>query len=402
MTKTNHPLHILCISTYFKGQDFIKQCKADGNHVYLLTKKKLENEDWPWECIDETFYIEDWNERYVKNGIAYTFRSTNFDRFVALDDFDVDRVADLREHFRIPGMGQTTVRSFRDKLSMRMEADECDIPVPAFSSLFNDEDINQFIHNTPSPWLIKPRDEASATGIKKIHSGDQLWELIHQLGDDRHRYLVEKFEPGQVFHVDSITFDNQVVFSTASGYLDTPFEVAHGGGIFRSQTLLEGSPEEKSLKELNARVISSFGLKYGASHTEFIRSNATGKYYFLETSSRVGGANIAEMVEFASGLNLWKEWARTEDADARNVEYVLPEIQKRCTGIVVSLSRYEYPDYSSFQADDILWHMHKPWHIGMIVTGDSPSQVEARLNEISGRIHREFHASLPAPDSSHD
>jgi biotin carboxylase len=50
-------------------------------------------------------------------------------------------------------------------------------------------------------------------------------------------------------------------------------------------------------------------LKHGAAHTEFIKCNEDGKIYFLETSSRVGGAHIAEMVEAASGINLWGEWA---------------------------------------------------------------------------------------------
>ena len=42
-------------------------------------------------------------------------RSKKIDRIVALDDFDVEKGAYLREHFQISGMGQTTARHFRDK-----------------------------------------------------------------------------------------------------------------------------------------------------------------------------------------------------------------------------------------------------------------------------------------------
>ena len=391
-------LNILCISTYFKGVAFIKACKEDGNNVYLLTKKKLENEEWPWESIDETFYIDNWNTDHVISGIAYKFQTIQFDTFVALDDFDVEHVAALREHFRVGGMGQTTSRHFRDKLSMRQKALDSDIPVPSFVSLFNNDMINAFADQVPAPWLIKPRHEASATGITKIHSKDQLWEVIDGLGEDRHKYLVEKFEPGDVYHADSLTVDGEVVFCSVSKYLDTPFEVAHGGGIFRSQKI--SNNDEKAIVKLNTQLMKSFGLKSGAAHTEFIRSKVTGKFYFLETASRVGGANIAEMVEAASGINLWAEWAKIEIAALKNRPYKLPKVKKDFAGIVVSLSRYEAPDYSSFDYPEIVWRMKKSWHIGMIVTGDSEEKVSELLGTLTERIAKEFHASLPAPKKS--
>jgi ATP-grasp domain-containing protein len=389
-------LNFLCISTFFKGQDFLKACKAAGNNVYLLTKKKLEHEAWPWDAIEETFYIEDWVEDHVKNGIAYTFRSIRFDRFVALDDFDVEKVATLREHFRMPGMGETTSRYFRDKLAMRFKAQESGVPVPAFTPLFNDEAINTFTDNIPAPWLLKPRQEASATGIIKIHSKEEAWKIVNELGDDRHNYLIEKFAPGDVYHVDGLTVEGKVVFSRVSQYLDTPFEVAHGGGIFRSHTIEIGTKEEKALTKMNKEVMKAFGLQLGASHTEFILSKETGKISFLETSSRVGGANLAEMVEIASGVNLWGEWARIESAALRKETYKLPGVKKGYAGIVVSLSRFEHPDDSVFADPEIKWRMKKAWHIGLIVASSSKERVIELLDKYTKRIAEDFHASQPA------
>lgn len=397
---SNRTLNFLCISTYFKGEDFLKACKAQGNNVYLLTKKELENEDWPHESIDDFFWIDEWNDDDVVNGIAYKFRSINFDRFVALDDFDVEKATMLREQFRMPGMGQTTGRYFRDKLAMRIQAQDAKISVPAFTALFNDDAINLFADTVPAPWLIKPRSEASATGIKKIHSKDELWEVIHSLGDDRHKYLVEKFAPGDVYHVDSLNYEKKVLFTRVSQYLDTPFEVAHGGGIFRSHTVAFNLKDDKGLKAMNKKVMKSFGMKDGASHTEFIKSHETGEYFFLETSCRVGGANLAEMVEASSQINLWGEWANIEDALLKGYDYKLPEVKDQYAGIVVSLSRFEHPDTSSFTDSEIVWRMNKPWHIGLIVAADSRERVLELLDAYTHRISNEFHASAPAPDAS--
>lgn len=400
------PLTFLCISSYFKGEAFLKACKDAGNTVYLITSKKLENEAWPWESIDEVYYMHEdekkrWNLNDLVNSMAFKMRTIKFDRFVALDDFDVEKVAALREQFRIPGMGDTTSRYFRDKLAMRVKARTEGIPVPAFTALFHDNDILKYCENVPGPWMIKPRSEASAVGIKKISDQKTLWEALDKLGDDRHKYLLEKYSPGQVFHADALTANGKVAFSRISGYLDTPFDVAHSGGIFRSHTLDFSDESYKALTELNKKVLKAFGMQYSASHTEFIRSKETGEYLFLETSSRVGGANLAEMIEAASGINLWAEWAKLETAVANSEEYKPPKDKRQHAGIVVSLSRFEKPDTSVFKEKELVWRQNKKWHIGLIVKAKTTDRVLELLDIYTKRIQKDFHASAPAPEASH-
>ncbi len=399
------PIKILCVSSFFKGVDFIRAAHEHGHHVYLLTGSALKDEEWPWESIQDSYFMEiqqdgTWNMDHLIAGIAHQMREIDFQKIVALDDFDVEQVAHLREHFRIPGMGSTTVRYFRDKLAMRMKAQEHGIPVPRFTSLFRNQDINNYADVGDHPWLIKPRSEASATGIQKIHSKDELWSVIEGLGDKRPSYLVEKFAPGDVYHVDSLIYQGEVLFSNVSQYLDTPFEVAHGGGIFRSVTIEVGSEDDTKLKALNKKVMQAFGMQNSASHTEFIKSQETAEFYFLETSARVGGANLAEMVEAATGINLWREWAKIELAVAVGEDYQLPPVERTYSGIVVSLSRFQHPDTSSFQDEEICWRMIKDWHIGLIVKSSEHRRIHELLDHYTERIGKEFHASLNPPDAS--
>jgi len=395
-------LTFLCISNYFKGLDFLKACYDQGCKVYLITSQKTMHEGWPRQYLEDIFFLEDqgeqgtWNLEDLVKGTGYFLRKVRVDRLVALDDFDVEKAALLREEFRIPGMGVTTGRYFRDKLAMRVKAKEDGIPVPGFSSLFNDEDINDFIANNPGPWVLKPRSEASATGIKKVNDGHELWEEIHKLGDHRQRYLVEQFKPGDVYHVDALSLDGKVIFSRVSKYLSTPMEVAHGGGIFRSAIVPFGGKEDKALQKLNKEVMTAFGMQFSASHTEFIRNRETGEYFFLETSSRVGGAHLAEMVEASSGINLWKEWAHIELAKARDTKYKLPKVRKDYAGIIVSLSRMERPDNSQFQEKEIVWRLDKAWHIGLIVQSKKRERVHELLDQYAGKVQEEFHAAMPS------
>ncbi len=393
----------LCISCYFKGEDFLKALKAQGHTVFLLTRQELMDEPWPKSSIDEFFFLgSDANsaENFANltMGLSWLFRERKIDRIIALDDFDVEKGAYLREEFRIPGMGQTTARYFRDKLAMRMKAAESGINVPAFTALFHDADINHYADTVPSPWMLKPRSEASATGLKKIHTKEELWETLNTLGNERHRYLLEQFKPGKVYHVDALSVEGQVVFARSSAYLTPPFDVAHGGGIFRSHILEFGGEEDKALRKMNADVLKAFGMNFSASHTEFIRANEDGQFYFLETSSRVGGANIAEMVEYSSGINLWREWAHIETAMALQQPYQLPPIRYDYAGIIVSLSKFEHPDTTPFSDSEVVWRMNKKQHIGLIIRSFSQKRILELLDDYAYRIQRDFHASAPAKD----
>lgn len=396
-------LSFLCIATYFKGQDFLKTCKALGNTVYLLTVEKLKDSPWPFEAIDEVFYLpsesnsSDNLDKMIV-GLSHAMRSRKIDRVVALDDFDVEKGALIRETFRIDGMGQTTARYFRDKLAMRIRAAAAGIRVPVFSSLFHDESITEYLRTTEAPWLIKPRAEASTTGIKKVNTLDEAWAHIHSLGDERHNFLIEQFKPGQVFHVDALSMDGQSVFTRVSGYLATPMEVAHGGGVFRSCVMPYDSPLTQSLHIMNNQVLTAFGLQYSASHSEYIRCDHDGELYFLETASRVGGAHIAEMVEASSGINLWSEWAKLETAMARNEHYQIPVQERHYSGLIISLSNQQWPDMHQFTDPEIWWRMNKEHHVGLIFRSEDRERILSLLDTSMNRILDGLHASAPVPD----
>lgn len=145
--------------------------------------------------------------------------------------------------------------------------------------------------------------------------------------------------------------------------------------------------------------MTAFGMQYSASHTEFIKSHDDGKFYFLETSSRVGGAHLADMVEQSAGLNIWYEWARLEVAVASGEKYQLPKTRNDYAGIIVSLARQEWPDDSQFKDPEIVWRLRgMDHHIGLIVQSKKRERVLELLDDYARRIRDDYHASAPAPD----
>jgi len=392
------PLTFLCLASYEKGHDFLRQAKRQGARVFLITSLSLKGAArWPREAIDDIFYMPDqdksWNRSDTLLAISHLARSETIGRVVALDDFDLEMAASLREHLRVPGMGETTTRYFRDKLAMRMQAAEAGLNVPEFVHLLNDDKVREFTERVPPPWVLKPRLMAGAIGIQVLHSLDELHAADRALGDQRSFFLLERYVAGDVCHVDSIVYENEIRFAVASQYGRPPLDVSHGGGIFTTRLLERGSSLAEALLAKNQRVLAAMGLLRGVSHTEFIHGS-DGALYFLETSARVGGAHIAELVEAGTGLNLWAEWAKVEIAGGKQ-PYSLPTPANDYAALLVSLARQEHPDTTAYSDPEVVWRMDRPHHVGMILKSPHAGRVAELLGQYVERVQRDFAAVAP-------
>jgi hypothetical protein len=393
------PCTVLCVASYYKGDRFLIRCKQEGCRVLLLTSEKFLNEPWPRQAIDEVFALPHFQDRrMIVNAVSYLARTRPIRRIVALDDFDVEIAAHLREHLRLPGFGESTARLFRDKLAMRTRARELDVRIPEFVAIVNHDDVRHFLATVHGPWLMKPRSEASSIGIQKLNHPDDVWRAIEKLGDDQSYHLLERMVPGELYHVDSLAADGRIVFAEVNKYYQPLLEVYQGGGVYATRTVPRDRPEVAALQEINAAVLTGFGLTRGASHTEFMRAHADGEFYFIETSARVGGACTAEMVEAATGLNLWSEWAWLESHPT--VGYDLPPLKQRYAGVVISLAKQEHPDTSSFTDPEIVSRLDKKQHVGFVVAADDTKRVERLLTDYMERIRRDYHTVLPPATSA--
>jgi hypothetical protein len=192
--------------------------------------------------------------------------------------------------------------------------------------------------------------------------------------------------------------EGKVVFSIAHQYGRPPMQVMHEGGVFTTRTVDRSSRDWKELTAMNERLAPALGMKRGVTHAEYIRAQADGRYYFLEIAARVGGAFIAELVEAAAGVNLWREWARLEVCALRGVKYELPKIHQSYAGSVLCLAQTAEPDTAGFDAPEIVLRMKKHHHAGLIVRSDDPERVRVLLEEYSEEFARRFLASMPPPD----
>jgi hypothetical protein len=394
------PLNVVCFATFFKGGEFMRECHARGCNVILVTKEKMLHEDWPRDVLTALFALP--NDAPVElflDLVSHVAQTRKVDHIVALEEFDVVIAALAREHLCLPGMSSVTAKTFRDKLAMSVKARDAGITVPDFVAAINNDEIAEYMNRVPPPWVLKPRSDVSAIGIRKLECAEEVWAAIEELNKreglrERASYhLLARFVPGEVFHADSLVDRGRVVFAGVNKYGRPPLQVAHGGGAYISQTIAHGSKEQRRLLEINRRLVKAMGLQSGATHAEFIKSDADGDFYFLEVAARVGGAYIADVLEAASGINLWREWARLEVAGDSARKPLRP--RKEYAGIILSLAKQEYPETSAYDDPEIFYRVKKNHHAGLIVRSKSHERVTDLLDDYGRRFAEDFIAVLP-------
>ncbi len=400
--------HIVCIASEFKGNEFLEECQNAGWNTTLVTRKKLLDEPWAWTSLNAVKSVGD-----DASPIDYIRAVTNLAanepimRVVGLDEFDVLTAAKAREHLQMEGQSGSFGLRFRDKLRMRNLAEKIGVPSPEFTGVFNKEAIREYLENTSAPWIIKPRTEVAAFGIRKCETKDEVWEALKIL-DDRNtwrdhpsQFLLERFIVGKVFHVDSVVADGKVVCAGVSCYGTPPFTVTHQGGVFTTSIVPYKSKERKELERLNKKLLKGFEYKRGVSHAEFLQSAETGEFFLLEVACRVGGAYIANVLEHACGFNLWREWARLEIATEEK-PYEPPKLRQNFAGITLALAKDEKPDTSHYTDAEIVYRVNKPKHVGLIFFSEKHERVSELLDLYAGRITNDFLAVAPAKERYDD
>jgi len=400
--------YIVCIASIFKGNEFFEECHEAGWHVTLVTPEKLLDAPWSWTSLSEVKTVSDraTTEDYIRAVVNITGLHP-IHRVVGVDEFDVLTAATVREHLQIEGMSNSHALRFRDKLRMRNLACEISMPCPEFVGTFNPNEIDAYLDKVPAPWIIKPRTEVSAFGIRKCETKEQVWEILGELDarntwrDHPSQFLIERFIEGKVFHVDSVVENSKVLACGVSEYGTTPLKVSHQGGVFTSSILSYKSKERRELERLNKKLLKGFEYNRGVAHAEFLQSAETGEFYLLEVACRVGGAYIANVLEQACGFSLWREWAKLTIATPEN-PYKLPKTRKEYAGVALALAKEDQPDTSRYMDEEIVYRVNKPKHVGLIFQSPKSERISELLEIYTERISQDFLAVAPVKERYDD
>ena len=131
MTDSKAPT-IICVASFFKGNDFIRECKRLGAAVVLLTRKTARRRLGP--RVARRF---DRHSRKDKRAVLprrgdLRRAATAVSRVVALEEYDIVTAAHIREHLVFRAWAQPSRVAFRT--SWQCGAKPAKLPFPKFVS----------------------------------------------------------------------------------------------------------------------------------------------------------------------------------------------------------------------------------------------------------------------------
>lgn len=252
-------------------------------------------------------------ERIARPGIAplvdevlaiFEAMGTNaprLDLIVSFSELELLDAALLREALGAPGSRHDDVLRVRDKIRMKEAVQRAGLRVPAHVPAV------RALHGDGAlPWagrtVLKPLDGAFSENVQVHPSAAAtvaaLRDGSHGIRDfDPARYELEEFVEGDVIYFDGLVVEGKPLAIVASRYIGSCLRYAAGEPLGSVQF-----DAEPALLEWAAACVAAVGLHTSSFHLEAIL--APDGPVFLEVAGRVGGGDIVDCFELATGLHL--------------------------------------------------------------------------------------------------
>ena len=233
---------------------------------------------------------------------AHGLEATRFDRVISLSEYELLDAAAVREALGAPGPRYDEVLMVRHKVRMKDAIVRAGIRAPRH--LLASAAIEGGA--AAIPWqgrtVLKPVDGASSENVLTFDSAAQtlaaLLDGSHGIAKlDPARFEIEEFIEGDIIHFDGLAIAGEPYAMLASRYVGTCLGFATGAPL--GSIHFDADP---ALQRWAADCVRAVGIKDSTFHLEVILT-ATGPV-FLEIGARVGGADVVDCFERATGLHL--------------------------------------------------------------------------------------------------
>lgn len=157
------------------------------------------------------------------------------------------------------------------------------------------------------PVIVKPADSAGSKGVTKVDTPDMLEESICYALSFSHcnEFIVEDFieKKGYSSDTDSFSVDGELKFvSFSSQRFDENAENPYTPSAYSWPATISEEHQQELTHEIQ-RLLSLLNMRTSIYNIE-VRESTAGKAYIMEVSPRGGGNRLAEMLRYATGVDL--------------------------------------------------------------------------------------------------
>lgn len=229
-------------------------------------------------------------------------------KIISCVEDSMDMVGKLNEKLKTGGPGVQEIDAFRNKMKMKILAMKAGIRTPEYYDLGQEKNISaaygiiRYAIQKHGIVILKPKTGQSSKDVVAIKKIEQL-SNIGLFNNHFRDFEVEQYIDGILYHIDAITINGEIKFSSAHRYNVPCLEFLNGKNL-GSIPVLEEHKNER-LIEFNKQVLSAFPGYDKVTHLEVFSSK--NDLYFLEIAARPAGGPVRQMIYAMYNIDIFEE-----------------------------------------------------------------------------------------------
>ena len=222
-------------------------------------------------------------------------------------DPGVVTAAYVQEQMELPGNPYESVCILQNKDRFRNFLTQHGFNVPKAKGFASMEDALAEKYWFPWPVIVKPTDSAGSKGVTRVNRLEDLEPALKVAFDHSisGRVIVEEFieKQGCSSDTDCFSVDGQLKFVSFSAQrFDEDAPNPYTPSAYSWPSTFTPAQEEELTLEIQ-RLLTLLGMRTSIYNIE-TRVGTNGKPYIMEVSPRGGGNRLAEMLRYATGVDL--------------------------------------------------------------------------------------------------
>jgi biotin carboxylase len=219
-------------------------------------------------------------------------------------DRAVPVVAAVAEARGLPGIGTHTAHLMTHKVAMRARLADAGVPQPRFAAVRTLSERYRAANEVGFPAVLKPADSGGQRGVFRVESMDDIERHLHEAlaASPSGEAILEEFIEGMEMNGIVLARNGETIPLTLSDRRRPPGVGFGVGWIHVYPATVFGYQLEES-ERIAAHTVRALGLQTGIAFPQLI-AHPDGRVLVVECAARIPGGQMADLVRWATGVDL--------------------------------------------------------------------------------------------------
>jgi biotin carboxylase len=219
-------------------------------------------------------------------------------------DRAVPIVAAVAEARGLPGIGTRTAHLMTHKVAMRARLADAGVPQPRFAAVRSFSERRRAADEVGFPAVLKPADSGGQRGVFRVESVDDIDAHLHEAlaASPSGEAILEEFVEGMEMNGIVLSRDGEAIPLTLSDRRRPPGVGFGVGWIHVYPATVFGDQLEES-ERVATHTVHALGLRTGIAFPQLI-AHPDGRVLVVECAARIPGGQMADLVRWATGVDL--------------------------------------------------------------------------------------------------